>query len=121
MSVIAAVLVVVGALNWGLVGLARFDLVAAIFGDSMLASIVYILVGFAGAYFLIRSYADLDDRQARQDAFYGSDAWRHGPREAIVSRIEHYLDTVLWLSPQASVMMRYRHSALSFSTDGLIC
>ena len=55
----------------------------------------------AGAYFLIRAYADLDDRQARQDAFYGSDAWRHGPREAIVSRIEHYLDTVLWLSPQA--------------------
>lgn len=52
---LAAVLVVVGALNWGLVGIARFDLVAAIFGmrfgeTSPLTSIVYGLVGLAGAY-----------------------------------------------------------------------
>lgn len=50
-DVIAAVLVVVGALNWGLVGLLRFDLVATIFGDmSLLSRIVYVLVGAAGAY-----------------------------------------------------------------------
>jgi len=53
----------------------------------------------ADTYFLIRSYASLEDLQARQDAFYGSDAWRKGPREAIVSLIESYLNTVLWLSP----------------------
>lgn len=50
-DVFAAVLVVVGALNWGLVGLLRFDLVATIFGDmSLLSRIVYSLVGLAGAY-----------------------------------------------------------------------
>jgi hypothetical protein len=43
---IALVLVLVGALNWGLVGLFKFDLVAAIFGDmSALSRIVYSLVG----------------------------------------------------------------------------
>ncbi|MHC4639792.1 MAG: DUF378 domain-containing protein, partial [Planctomycetota bacterium] len=40
------VLLIVGGLNWGLVGLAKFDLVAAIFGElSALARIIYILVG----------------------------------------------------------------------------
>jgi uncharacterized protein len=47
-------LVVVGALNWGLVGLFSFDLVAAIFGElSILSRIVYVLVAFAGVYLLI--------------------------------------------------------------------
>jgi uncharacterized membrane protein YuzA (DUF378 family) len=55
LDVLATVLVVVGALNWGLVAIARFDLVAAIFGmrfgeTSPLTSIVYGLVGLAGAY-----------------------------------------------------------------------
>jgi len=54
-DVIAAVLVVVGALNWGLVAVARFDLVAALFGMgygevSPLTAVVYGLVGVAGAY-----------------------------------------------------------------------
>jgi uncharacterized protein len=48
---IAIVLVVVGGLNWGLVGFFKFDLVAAIFGDmSMLSRIVYSLVGVAALY-----------------------------------------------------------------------
>jgi uncharacterized protein len=55
LDVIAAVLLVVGGLNWGLVGVAHFDLVAAIFGmkfgeTSMLSSIVYSLVGLAALY-----------------------------------------------------------------------
>ncbi len=51
MDVVAAVLVVVGALNWGMVGLFQFDLVATIFGDaSLLSRIVYSLVGFAGVF-----------------------------------------------------------------------
>jgi uncharacterized membrane protein YuzA (DUF378 family) len=54
-DVIAAVLVVVGALNWGLVAVARFDLVAALFGMSFgevspLTTVVYGLVGVAGLY-----------------------------------------------------------------------
>jgi uncharacterized protein len=55
LDVLAAVLVVVGALNWGLVAVARFDLVAAIFGMkfgevSVLSGIVYGLVALAGVY-----------------------------------------------------------------------
>ena len=55
LDVLATGLVVVGALNSGLVGLARFDLVAALFGlqfgeTSPLTSIVYALVGLAGLY-----------------------------------------------------------------------
>ncbi len=54
-DVIAAVLLVVGGLNWGLVGVAHFDLVAAIFcmrfGEtSMLSAAVYTLVGLAALY-----------------------------------------------------------------------
>jgi uncharacterized protein len=46
---IALVLVVVGAVNWGLVGLFQFDLVAALFGPaSALSRLVYALVGLAG-------------------------------------------------------------------------
>jgi uncharacterized membrane protein YuzA (DUF378 family) len=55
LDVLASVLVIVGALNWGLVAVARFDLVAALFGmhfgeTSALTSVVYGLVGLAGAY-----------------------------------------------------------------------
>ena len=55
LDVIAALLLVVGALNWGLVAVARFDLVATIFGmhfgeTSFLSSAVYGLVGLAGLY-----------------------------------------------------------------------
>jgi uncharacterized membrane protein YuzA (DUF378 family) len=49
-------LTIIGALNWGLVGLLDFDLVAAIFGKKSIASrLVYILVGLAGVY-LIMAY-----------------------------------------------------------------
>lgn len=48
---IAIVLVVVGGVNWGLVGLLDIDLVAMIFGTmSMVARVVYILVGLAAVY-----------------------------------------------------------------------
>lgn len=51
---IAFILVVVGGLNWGLVGLFNYDLVAAIFGAmSTISRIVYILVGIAAIYFLV--------------------------------------------------------------------
>ncbi|MBE0432995.1 DUF378 domain-containing protein [candidate division WOR-3 bacterium] len=50
---IARILVIVGGLNWGLVGLFRFDLVAAIFGGmSIIARIVYVLVGVAAVYMI---------------------------------------------------------------------
>lgn len=48
---IALVLVIVGGLNWGLVGLLNFDLVQAVLGSiPMLAKAVYILVGLSAVY-----------------------------------------------------------------------
>ena len=48
---VALVLVIIGAINWGLIGLFRFDLVAAIFGEmSAISRIVYSLVGFSGLW-----------------------------------------------------------------------
>jgi uncharacterized membrane protein YuzA (DUF378 family) len=50
-DVIVAVLLVVGGLNWGLVGLVEFDLVATLFGEmSAVSRLVYGLVGFAALY-----------------------------------------------------------------------
>ena len=50
---IALILLIVGGLNWGLVGAFNFDLVAKIFGySSLLANIVYILVGLSAIYVL---------------------------------------------------------------------
>ena len=52
-SCLALTLAVIGALNWGLIGLFQFNLVAWIFGDMTLASrIIYILVGVSGLYLL---------------------------------------------------------------------
>ena len=51
---ITIILVIVGAINWGLVGLLDFDLVNVIFGSiSWLATVVYVLVGLAGIWELI--------------------------------------------------------------------
>jgi hypothetical protein len=51
---IALILVIIGGLNWGLVGIFNFDLVAAIFGAmSIIARIVYILVALSALYLLI--------------------------------------------------------------------
>ncbi len=61
-------------------------------------------------YFLVRAYAGVEDLQQRQDAFYGSAQWRDGPREAIVSRIETHLSTVLWLPEAAVESMRAANS-----------
>lgn len=51
LDVLFAILLVVGGLNWGLVGILRFDLVAGIFGDGATVSrIVYSLVGISAIY-----------------------------------------------------------------------
>lgn len=53
MEWISALLLVVGGLNWGLVGLFGFDLVAALFGEmSALSRVVYVLVGLSALYAL---------------------------------------------------------------------
>jgi len=52
MDKLSLILVIIGALNWLLVGLFKFDLVAAIFGGptALISRIIYVLVGLAGLW-----------------------------------------------------------------------
>ena len=57
-NIVTLVLLIVGGLNWGLVGLFGFDLVAAIFGEmSALSRLVYTLVGAAALLQLVPLFA----------------------------------------------------------------
>ena len=67
---VALLLVIVGAVNWLLVGIAQFDLVAALTGDTFgetnpISSIVYILVGVSGIALLptLASWLTADDHE----------------------------------------------------------
>lgn len=53
------------------------------------------------SWYLIRAYRDHADLVAQQDAFYGSPAWREGPRAEVIDCIADYLNTLLWLSDAA--------------------
>lgn len=57
-------------------------------------------------YWLMRAFDDLTHLQAAQDAFYASDVWCQGPREAIVSLIESSANSVLWLDQIALEVLR---------------
>ena len=58
LNLITLILLIVGGLNWGLVGLFNFDLVATLFGaGSILARIVYMLVGLSALWQLIPLFA----------------------------------------------------------------
>lgn len=72
LDVITTVLLIVGGLNWGLVGAAKFDLVATIFGmhfgeTSALSSAVYLLVGLSALY-QAASFKAIQRRWAHQSA-----------------------------------------------------
>jgi uncharacterized membrane protein YuzA (DUF378 family) len=63
-NTITLILLIVGGLNWGLVGLFGFDLVAAIFGEmSALSRIVYTLVGLSALWQIIPLFRGQDDRR----------------------------------------------------------
>lgn len=47
------------------------------------------------SFVLIRSYDSEDHRRASQDSFYSSDAWRNGPREAMLAMIDRFTSGVL--------------------------
>ena len=58
------------------------------------------------SYYLIRAYASLADRQQSQDAFYGSQEWKNGPRAAILALIENFTSVVLELEPATVEALR---------------
>lgn len=60
----------------------------------------------ADSYFLIRAFDSVEHLENAQDEFYKSDAWRAGPREAIIERIEQSIKSVLTISSAALDAMR---------------
>lgn len=54
LDILVAILLVVGGLNWGLVGLFDLNLVSTLFGTSIIATIVYALVGLSALYQVVQ-------------------------------------------------------------------
>ena len=71
MNIITLILVIIGGINWGLMGLAQFDLVATLFGgpDSALSRIVYLLVGLSALWQLIPLFQDISGGETRLDRY----------------------------------------------------
>lgn len=64
-GLIAFILLLVGGLNWGLVGFFNFDLVAAIFGDmTTLSRIIYDLVGLAALFMIVKKAMMMGEEKA---------------------------------------------------------
>ena len=57
-------------------------------------------------YYVIRRFDTLAQREQVEDAFYGSDDWRRGPREALLAMIENYTDVVFELHDAAVQALR---------------
>lgn len=60
---IAFILVVIGGLNWGLVGIMDYNLITAIFGAGTLTNVIYDLVGLSAIYMLIYGGKMMADKQ----------------------------------------------------------
>ena len=62
LDVIALILMVIGGINWGLIGIFQFDLVAWLFGgqDAVLSRIIYTLVGIAAVWCISLLFRDND-------------------------------------------------------------
>jgi hypothetical protein len=58
------------------------------------------------SYYLIRAFADPVERERVEDAFYGSEEWRQGPREAILALIESHTTVVLRLEAASIEALR---------------
>lgn len=59
---IALIFTIIGALNWGLIGLFNFNLVETLFGDSLFTAIIYMIVGIAGIINIMLLFTDLDQQ-----------------------------------------------------------
>ncbi|MFI6477822.1 NIPSNAP family protein [Nonomuraea sp. NPDC050663] len=54
--------------------------------------------------YIIRAFADADERDRLEEAFYGSPEWHNGPRSAVLERIEHYHTVVI---PDSDLMITW--------------
>ncbi|MGL4774203.1 MAG: DUF378 domain-containing protein [Clostridium sp.] len=49
---ITLILVIIGAINWGLIGFFNYNLVGALFGTGIISTVIYVLVGLSGIYLI---------------------------------------------------------------------
>src|ERR687887_98190 len=63
----------------------------------------------ANSYYVIRRFKNLDDREKSENAFYNSDDWKSGPRDAIMGLVEHFAYAVVsdeaWKKVSSEVTM----------------
>ena len=59
---IALTFTIIGALNWGLIGLFHYNLVESLFGDAIISAIIYMLVGIGGVVNILLLFTDLDTK-----------------------------------------------------------
>lgn len=64
MDIVSLVLVIIGAINWGLIGLFGFDLIGAVFGGqgSILSRIIFTIVGLAGLWSINLLFREREDK-----------------------------------------------------------
>lgn len=68
LDIIALILVIIGAVNWGLIGFFSFDLVALLFGSmSALTRVIYAIVGIAGLYAISFLGRDREERHEKHE------------------------------------------------------
>jgi NIPSNAP protein len=63
----------------------------------------------ANSYYVVRRFKSLEDREKSEDAFYSSDDWKSGPRDAIMRLVEHFAYAVVsaetWKKVSAEIIM----------------
>ena len=83
---IALVFTLIGALNWGLVGLFNFNLGTAIFGtNSVMTTIVYVIVAIAAIINILLFFIPLDYKRNDDEMVYSS-SYHHEQKEKKISR-----------------------------------
>lgn len=71
------------------------------------------------SYYLMRAYSSVEDRQQSEDAFYGSDEWKQGPREAILAYIDTYATIVIQLDDATIRGLRATTEARTVREDAM--
>ena len=68
MDSVALILVIIGALNWGSIGIFGFDLIGAMFGgqNAMVSRIIYTIVGLAGLWSITLLFRETDSKLVRE-------------------------------------------------------
>ena len=61
------------------------------------------------SYFLMRAFPSVEERQKSEDAFYGSEEWKQGPREAILADIVSYTPVVIPMDDATLTGLRRMH------------